>query len=126
METSTNPGVVEAVEAIAPVIREHAAEAEAARRLSPAVMDALRGAGLFRMLLPRSLGGLEVDMATYARAVEAVSRHDSAAGWVLQAANFGDWWGARLPDEGAERRSSAPTRTRSRRPRSTARLRRGG
>lgn len=102
MGTDTYQGVVEAVEAIAPVIREHAAEAETGRRLSPAVMDAMRSAGLFRLMLPRSLGGLEADMATYARAVEAVSRHDSAAGWLLQAANMGDWWGARLPDESAE------------------------
>ena len=39
---------------------------------------------------------------TFARATEAVARYDPAAGWVLQAANVGDWFGARFPDDGAE------------------------
>ncbi|MGE3139928.1 MAG: hypothetical protein AB7O53_10735, partial [Thermoleophilia bacterium] len=29
-------------------------------------------------------------------------RHDPAAGWAMQAGNVGDWFSARLPDEGAE------------------------
>lgn len=100
MVTSTTQTLLDAVEGIAPVIREHAAEAEAGRRLSRPVMDALRDAGLFRMLRPRSLDGLEVDPGTFMQVTEAVARHDPAAGWTLQAANTGDWFGARFPDEG--------------------------
>jgi alkylation response protein AidB-like acyl-CoA dehydrogenase len=66
------------------------------------VLDALRDAGLFRLLVPRSLGGVETDPVTCARIIEEVSRFDSATGWTLQAANSGDWYCARLPDEGAE------------------------
>lgn len=102
MGISTAETLLDAVEGIGPVIREHASEAEAGRRLSQPAMEALRGAGLFRMLRPRSLGGLEVDPGTFMRATEAVARHDPAAGWVLQAANTGDWFGARFPDEGVE------------------------
>ncbi len=91
-----------AVEEIGPVLRRHAPEGEQRRRLTPAVLEAMRGAGLFRMLLPRSLGGLEADPVTFARTVEAVSRHDAAAGWAMQAGNIGDWFGARLPDDGAD------------------------
>jgi alkylation response protein AidB-like acyl-CoA dehydrogenase len=102
MGTETTQGLLDAVEQIGPVIREHAAEAESGRRLSAPALDALREAGLLRMLLPRSLGGLEVDPITFARVTEAVARHDPAAGWALQAGNTGDWFGARLPDEGVE------------------------
>jgi alkylation response protein AidB-like acyl-CoA dehydrogenase len=102
MGISTMEPLLDAVAEIGPVIREHAAEAETQRRLSAPAMEAMRGAGLFRMLLPRSLGGLEVDPVTFARVIEAVARHDSAAAWALQAGNTGDWWAARLPDEGAE------------------------
>jgi alkylation response protein AidB-like acyl-CoA dehydrogenase len=102
MGTGTEKTVIDAAVEIGPVIREHAGEAEAGRRLAPPVMDAMRRAGLFRMLLPRSLGGLEVDPVTFAGATEAVARHDPAAGWALQAGNIGDWFGARLPDEGIE------------------------
>ncbi|MGE3138334.1 MAG: acyl-CoA dehydrogenase family protein, partial [Thermoleophilia bacterium] len=92
----------DAVAEIGPTLREHAAEAEAGRRLAPPAFAALRDAGMFRMLLPRSLGGAEADPVTFARTVEAVSRHDPAAGWAMQAGNVGDWFSARLPDEGAE------------------------
>lgn len=102
MGIDSRTSLLDAVPEIGPVIREHASEAEDGRRLSAPAMQALRGAGLFRMLLPRSLGGLELDMVTFARAVEEVARHDSAAGWMLQAANVSDWFGARFPDAGAE------------------------
>ena len=46
---------------IAPLIREHSAEAERERRLSQPVLDALRETGLLRMTTPRTLGGLETD-----------------------------------------------------------------
>jgi len=99
--TATSAGLLDAVGQIAPVIREHAAEAEASGRLAAPVVDALREAGLLRMLVPRSLGGLEADPLTFMLVVEAVARVDSAAGWLLQA-NIPDWWGGRYPDEGAE------------------------
>ncbi|HVE68150.1 MAG TPA: acyl-CoA dehydrogenase family protein [Solirubrobacteraceae bacterium] len=84
------------IDTAAPVIRAHVKEAEAARRLPKPVLDALAGAGLFRMLTPRSLGGLELDPVSCARAIEEV------AGIDLMAANSVDWWCARLPAEGAE------------------------
>ncbi|HET9466553.1 MAG TPA: acyl-CoA dehydrogenase family protein, partial [Gemmatimonadales bacterium] len=90
-----------AVRRLGPLIREHAAAAERERRLSRDVMQALAEAGLFRLLLPRSLGGLEVDPVTCSRIVEEVARYDSAAGWALQAGNEGGWWAARLPEEGS-------------------------
>ena len=41
---------------LGPIIREHADEAESERRLATPVHEALRAAGLQRMLAPRSLG----------------------------------------------------------------------
>jgi alkylation response protein AidB-like acyl-CoA dehydrogenase len=87
---------------LGPVIREHAEAAERNRRLSPEVIRALVDAGLFRLLLPRSLGGLELDPVTCSTIVETVASFDSAAGWALQAGNTGAWWAARLPKAGVE------------------------
>jgi len=101
MSVSVDKEVLEAVREIGPTIREHAAEGERAGRLSRPVVEAMVQAGLFRLLTPRSLGGLEVDPVTFARVMEEVSRYDSAAGWALQTDSV-DWWCCRLPDEGAE------------------------
>lgn len=87
--------------ALGPLIANHAAEGEQNRRLSPVVVTALKEAGLVRMITPKSLGGSETDPVMCARVVEEVSRYDSAAGWTLQAANSGDFYCARLPNEGA-------------------------
>ena len=105
--TTMNPKIsstslVSDARALAPLIREHAPEAEQNRRISPKVIAALREAGFFRMLLPRSLGGLEVDPVTCSRVVEEIAAADSAAAWTLQAGNTGAWWSARLPKEGVE------------------------
>jgi alkylation response protein AidB-like acyl-CoA dehydrogenase len=95
-------GLLAVARDLGPLIREHAGEAERERRLSREVIGALVEAGLFRLLLPRSLGGLEADPVTCSLVVEEVARFDSAAGWALQAGNTGAWWAARFPKEGSE------------------------
>jgi alkylation response protein AidB-like acyl-CoA dehydrogenase len=75
------------VEAIGPIIEDGAAAGEKARKLTDPVMDALHGAGLFRLLLPASLGGGEVDPPTYARIIEAVAKRDASAAWCLGQGN---------------------------------------
>ncbi len=80
----TTESLLESVAQIAPVLREHAAEAEAGRRLSDASAAAMKQAGLYRMWIPRAYGGLEVDPMAAHRVFEEVARIDSAAGWNLQ------------------------------------------
>jgi alkylation response protein AidB-like acyl-CoA dehydrogenase len=75
-------------------------------------VNALREAGLFRMYAPRNLVGLQVDPVTHARVQEELSRHDSAAGWMLQATSSSAWWCSRLPTETAQEiYGSDPDRT---------------
>jgi alkylation response protein AidB-like acyl-CoA dehydrogenase len=88
--------------ALGPLIAQHNAKGERDRRLPAAVIQAMRDAGMFRMMAPKSLGGHEADPVTSARVFEELARFDSAASWILQAANSGDFYCARLPDEGAE------------------------
>ena len=94
--------LLEAALELGPLIAKHSAEGERNRRVPAAVIQAMKDAGLFRMMTPKSLGGLEADPVTSARVFEEVARFDSAASWILQAANSGDFYCARLPDEGAE------------------------
>jgi alkylation response protein AidB-like acyl-CoA dehydrogenase len=89
-----------AARALGPIIREHADATERDRRLARPVIDAMRGAGLFRMFTPRALGGLETDPVTFARIAEEVAGFDAAAGWALQAGNTGAWWASHLGEAG--------------------------
>ena len=102
MNTQLDTDLVAVASNLGPLIAKHSAEGEQKRRVSAVVIDALKEAGLVRMLTPKSLGGLEVDPVTCARVVEEVARFDSATGWTLQAANSGGFYCARLPDEGAQ------------------------
>jgi Acyl-CoA dehydrogenases len=97
----TVDSLLDRVKEIAPIIREHAAEAEQKRRLSRPVVDAMLKAGFYSMSRPKMFGGLEVDPITMFRVVEEVARHDSAAGWNLQLSVAANCQLAWLPDEGA-------------------------
>jgi alkylation response protein AidB-like acyl-CoA dehydrogenase len=72
------------VKSIEPVLRENAAEADWKCHLPDAVVDAVRNAGLFKLWVPESLGGWQVDPVTCFRVFEDISAIDSAAGWLVQ------------------------------------------
>src|SRR5260221_12053400 len=86
---------------LAPLVRSHADEIEAGRRLPPPVVEALAGAGLFRMLVPASLGGGEVSPATLVRAIAAVARADAAAGWCVMVGATAGLMSAYLDEDAA-------------------------
>lgn len=60
---------------------------EATRRLPEPLVARLHEARLFRMLLPRSVGGDQLDPVNYLSAIEELSRHDGSTGWVVFVAN---------------------------------------
>jgi alkylation response protein AidB-like acyl-CoA dehydrogenase len=100
--------LLEKVDKVAPLIREHALEAERQRRLPQPVSDALRDAGFFRMFRPRSLGGLEADPVTAYCVIEALARIDSAAGWNVGISNATEPFGAWLPEAACKEIFGAP------------------
>jgi len=75
------------VRALAPVIEAAADVIERTRRIPEPLLTQLHEARLFRMLLPRSVGGDEIDPSTYVRAVEAAASYDGSIGWCLSIAN---------------------------------------
>jgi indole-3-acetate monooxygenase len=66
-----------AAERIAPM----ADEIERGRRLPTAAVGALVEAGVFKLAVPRVLGGSEVELPTLLAAFEAIARADGSAGW---------------------------------------------
>ena len=66
-----------------PFLREQAAACEEARKLTPAVMDALTRTGLMRYLQPKVWGGMELPFVSYFDIPELLSRGDASMGWVV-------------------------------------------
>jgi indole-3-acetate monooxygenase len=77
------PATVERARDLAPLIAAAAAEIERRRRLPEALVAALHDGGFFRMLLPRSLGGAELDPPTFVQVTEALARADASVAWVI-------------------------------------------
>src|SRR5436190_21882909 len=69
--------------ALRPLIAAAADEAERRRELTPEIVDALIENGIFRMLLPKSLGGAELDPLTYAAVLEELAQGDGSTAWCL-------------------------------------------
>ena len=71
----------EKIQEIAPVIRECADRAEREAQMPREVVDAFHDAGLFRILIPREMGGGELTIPDSLRLTEEVARIDGSAGW---------------------------------------------
>ena len=69
--------------ALIPLLAAAAPGIEAGRELPPDVLDAMHGAGMFRLLLPRSLGGFELKPAEYVQCVEAIAMGDASTAWCM-------------------------------------------
>jgi indole-3-acetate monooxygenase len=93
--------LVDAAKALAPQIRQFAEEIEQTRRLPMPLVESMAEAGLFRLWIPRSLGGEEADPLTLIRIVEEVSRIDGAVGWCLALAGEYGIFAGYLPPEAA-------------------------
>src|SRR3984893_943290 len=64
-------------------IEAAADEIERRRELPEAIVEALIERGLFRLLLPRALGGAELRPAVYVEVIEEIAKHDASTAWCL-------------------------------------------
>lgn len=87
--------------ALGAAVAAAAGETERRRRIAPDVLDALHEARLFRMFVPRSVGGDEVAPGPAVAAIEEISKHDASAGWCLFVANAAALIAPCLPAETA-------------------------
>ena len=87
MDTKTSPDPVARASELGTEIAAAADEIERTRRIPQALLEQMHDSRLFRMLLPRSVGGGETEPAVYVAAIEELARHDASIGWNAFVAN---------------------------------------
>jgi alkylation response protein AidB-like acyl-CoA dehydrogenase len=83
MNATPGVGLVERARALAPLIVGEADEIERTRRLTAPVVSALIENGLYRVLLPQSLGGTEAAPEAFMQMLEEIAKADASTAWCL-------------------------------------------
>ena len=92
---------LETARKLAPLIRASAAETDAQRELPRPLFEAMADAGLFRLALPRTLGGFEMDLPSYIQVIEELGKADASTGWVTNQVSIFATYAARMPTAAA-------------------------
>ncbi len=100
-ETPTMTDPIQAARALHPRIKEAAPAIERERKVPQDLVDELVRADLFHMLIPRDLGGIEIDPVTAAEAVEELAFSDASVGWCVMLASQSTFFAGLLPKEDA-------------------------
>lgn len=83
LEIPTHEKIMARIDDIGPGLRASASACDEARQLLPESMKAMIDAGLFRTMMPRSVGGYELPLRTFHESVARVSEYCPSSGWVL-------------------------------------------
>ncbi len=74
---------LERARALVPLLTEAAPRIESRRELPADVLAAMHGEGLFRLALPRFLGGAQLPLAELAQVAEIIATGDASVAWCL-------------------------------------------
>ncbi len=66
-----------------PMLAAAGDDIERGREVTPEIVAAMKERGIFRMLLPRSLGGAELDPLTYTEVLYTLAQGDGSTAWCL-------------------------------------------
>ncbi len=88
---------LDAARTLAETAASEADRIDAERRLPPELAGAMADAGLFRLLVPRALGGAEMDLADFLGVVDAFAAVDASTAWCVNQNNVFGTNAARMP-----------------------------
>ncbi len=83
MHAETVARVLDRLHVLAPQVEGHRERMDCERRLPSPLLAALADAGLFRLWLPKSLGGPELSAMEFMEVVESAAALDASIGWVV-------------------------------------------
>jgi indole-3-acetate monooxygenase len=94
--------LVQAALALRPELRRYQQQIEEGQRLPPPLVEQLNAAGFYRMVIPRTLGGLQADPLTFTRVVEVLASGVGSVGWNIANNSIGQLVTLGLPDDGVQ------------------------
>jgi alkylation response protein AidB-like acyl-CoA dehydrogenase len=97
--TEPDAEIIARATALVPLIREYAEKSSEDRRVVPEVVDAIEKAGLFKLLVPDRLGGLEANLRTAMECIAEVGRGDGSTAWAVALLNVCTWFSTTFSDE---------------------------
>jgi 3-hydroxy-9,10-secoandrosta-1,3,5(10)-triene-9,17-dione monooxygenase len=97
-EAVTAADLVARAVALAPFLAAEAAEAERLRQPTDAAIRALEDAGLFRLMVPRAFGGLELDLDVFVDVGLALGEGDASLAWVATFYIEHNWMFCQFPE----------------------------
>jgi alkylation response protein AidB-like acyl-CoA dehydrogenase len=97
--TKTTQNMMAQVRKLAPEIISRAAEIEALRHLPSDLIETLKSIGVFRMFVPRSHGGLELDLPSALEIIRTLANIDGSIGWNAMIGSGGGLFAPLLPHE---------------------------
>ncbi len=96
-ESDAGEALLARVRSLAPEVAARAPEAEAGRTMPRDLVEKLRAAGVFGMVVPKAMGGPAIDFVTTLRVIEALAAADGSAGWTAMIGCNGPYWYSHLP-----------------------------
>jgi len=93
----TAKSLLRSIQELAPAITARALEIETSRRIPADIVDVLKRAGIFRMFVPRSYGGLELDLPAGLEILVELAKIDSSVGWNAMTSSNGSLFAPFLP-----------------------------
>jgi 3-hydroxy-9,10-secoandrosta-1,3,5(10)-triene-9,17-dione monooxygenase len=97
--TSAAAELLERAVELKPLLARNAAEVEEARRLPEENVTALADAGLFKLTVPRRLGGYELPIKPYLDIVGVLAEGCGSTAWVTTLINVCNWVVGLFPDQ---------------------------
>lgn len=94
-----HPSPLDTARKLAAQIRSCASTIEADRELPAPLFEALADAGLFHLILPRSLGCPELDLPTYVKVIGELGLGDASTAWIVNQCSVFATYASRMPRE---------------------------
>lgn len=86
------PELIKRAEALQPMLRKNTVESEKNRRTCDENIDAIREAGLFRLMVPKRYGGYEGSLRSHLEVSAALAEACGGTAWVVALTNVCAWF----------------------------------